>query len=554
MRFHLLTLLPVLGFLASCTAPISVHVEDPAPPVAKVVSASALQSAGQGSEEGAPTIGPLLDSLRKSYREIARGNDEAIPEYNYLTARLIDRLIEGGVRPWVKSISVRSGRTRYLIRGTEPGDLRDPDRRFVPTDRLTFTGRYATDAGRTPGVGAPLVTYLQHAGHVRKTIPYRAVTALIRFNGDEAVIDLVDPFQTHSVSIRGRQVPLHADFNSSVAYILSKERIDLLGFARLMNPTDYDDTARLSAIQPYDPKKIPVLFVHGLQDTPASFAPMYFQLMDDPGFRRHFQVWAFSYPSGYPYPLPAATLRQELDAMRKLYPDHKDIVIVGHSMGGLVSRLMVTSVGDRIWLDYFGTPPSETPLKGDSRQLIKDALIFDAREEIGRAIFIAAPHRGSQLATNIIGWIGVKLVRFPATIADVRDSVVNVLTADQSGMRLDRFPSSIDTLSPNNRFVNTINQFPIDPGIPYHSIMGDRGRGNTPDSSDGVVAYWSSHLEGAVSEKIVPSDHMAHQHPEGIEEVRRILYLHAGLPYKARTNLTPPEKEERRRPLGSPHR
>jgi hypothetical protein len=58
-----------------------------------------------------------------------------------------------------------------------------------------------------------------------------------------------------------------------------------------------------------------------------------------------------------------------------------------------------------------------------------------------------------------------------------------------------------------------------------HSIIGDRGRGDTPDSSDGVVPYWSSHLDGARSERIVPSGHPAHQNKQGMEEVDRILRL-----------------------------
>ena len=90
-------------------------------------------------------------------------------------------------------------------------------------------------------------------------------------------------------------------------------------------------------------------------------------------------------------------------------------------------------------------------------------------------------------------------------------------------MRLKRMPNSIDTLAPNNRFVLEINKFPIARGIPYHSIIGDRGRGDTPQSSDGVVPYWSSHLEGAQSELIVPSNHSAPLNAQAIAEVQRIL-------------------------------
>ena len=100
-------------------------------------------------------------------------------------------------------------------------------------------------------------------------------------------------------------------------------------------------------------------------------------------------------------------------------------------------------------------------------------------------------------------------------------------TLDAGALKLKRIPNSVDTLAPNNRFVKAINTIPITPGIPYHSIIGDRGRGDTPNSSDGVVPYWSSHLDGAQSELIVPSNHSAHQNPRAIEEVRRILKLHA---------------------------
>jgi len=97
---------------------------------------------------------------------------------------------------------------------------------------------------------------------------------------------------------------------------------------------------------------------------------------------------------------------------------------------------------------------------------------------------------------------------------------------DATALTLERAPSSIDTLAPNNRFVKTVAKIPIVPGSRYHSIMGDRGKGTTPNSSDGIVPYWSSHLDGAISEKIVPSGHSAHQNPEGIQETLRILHLH----------------------------
>jgi hypothetical protein len=98
-----------------------------------------------------------------------------------------------------------------------------------------------------------------------------------------------------------------------------------------------------------------------------------------------------------------------------------------------------------------------------------------------------------------------------------------LVTDDVAARELQRVPNSIDTLDPNDRFVQLLNKLPLASGVPYHSIIGDRGRGDTPNSSDGIVAYWSSHLDGAQSELIVPTNHQAEHSPEGIAEVCRIL-------------------------------
>jgi hypothetical protein len=145
---------------------------------------------------------------------------------------------------------------------------------------------------------------------------------------------------------------------------------------------------------------------------------------------------------------------------------------------------------------------------------------------VGRVIFIAAPHRGSDLAKSWLGRIGSSLVKLPSTLINVGNDALKFATFQSGDLRLRRIPNSVDTLAPNNRFVKTLNTIPITPGIPYHSIVGDRGKGDSPKSSDGFVPYWSSHLDGAQSELIVPSNHSAHQNPQAIAEVKRILSLH----------------------------
>jgi pimeloyl-ACP methyl ester carboxylesterase len=290
-----------------------------------------------------------------------------------------------------------------------------------------------------------------------------------------------------------------------------------------MNPEAYADTAMLTRLQQFDPARTPVIFVHGLQETGASWAPMIDSLRHDPAIREHYQFWYFSYPSGYPLPYAAALFRQDLNGIERAFPNHKRIVLIGHSMGGMICRLMITDAGDKIWRDFFATPPAETPLASDTRKLLEESLIFNYRSDVQRVIFISTPHRGSDLASNWIGRIGAALVRTPRLFTSIYASTKPLLIADPAARPLNRMPNSVDTLEPNDRFVKAVNKLPITPGIPYHSIVGDRGRGDTPNSSDGVVPYWSSHLPGARSELIVNSDHGAQYNPEAIREVERIL-------------------------------
>ena len=144
------------------------------------------------------------------------------------------------------------------------------------------------------------------------------------------------------------------------------------------------------------------------------------------------------------------------------------------------------------------------------------------------------------MAAHRLGRLGSSLVRLPVTLLRAGGDAIKIMTMSAGDLPLRRIPNSIDTLAPSNRFVKAINTIPMTKGVPYHSIMGDRGRGDTPNSSDGVVPYWSSHLDDAESEVIVSSNHSAHQNRQAIEEVRRILKLHARSPARAR--VVPPVK------------
>jgi pimeloyl-ACP methyl ester carboxylesterase len=541
--FRAATLFVALS-LTSCVAPIS-YTEAPSatPPgeysVKPLDAALRELEAGKVARDPMIAAGHFIECAHLAGEKAIAGEPGGVALYNHAVGRLVEKLEDAHSLPWGRSITVGSGSSARTLRGKlEPG-APSVTREYRTVDNLTFKGKYAEIHAKRPGVGAPLVAISPPNPDYRRTLePARmsvALTAVLRLDGSRAAtLELLDPLEVDKISIAGRNPALAADFSAPISLTLAVARPDKLGLIRLLNPQKYSDTARLMRLQKYDKQRIPVLMVHGLQDTPATWAPMYHSLMQDPEIRKKYQFWVFSYPSGYPYPYSASLLRKELDSINRAFPGHPDIVLIGHSMGGITSRLICTDAEDKIWRGLFHKGPDEMKISGASSQILRDSLVFHHRSEIDRAIFIAAPHRGSELASSWIGRMGSRLVRMPTFLTDARNAITSVVTADTSSLMLDRAPNSIDTLSPDNRFVREVNKLPVAPGIPYHSIMGDRGKGGNldktkPASNDSFVPYWSSHLDGAVSEKIIPSNHSAHQHPEGIAEVRRILHHHAGL-------------------------
>jgi pimeloyl-ACP methyl ester carboxylesterase len=479
-------------------------------------------------------LGGYLSVAQNASRQLERnaGDTRARSLYNFAVARCLEVIESAQLDPWSHSLSAPGPDGEYVVTSPRPaGPDRNPaDYNITPADSLSIGGAYFDKRVTVQGIGAPVVAAgreKQAEFHKNFSTPrlYGTATAIIRFRDHHAQIEFFEPLSTEKISFAGHTSRLAADFTAPLAVGLTTERPDKLGLARFLHPGKYADTARLSRLQAYDPNRIPVIFVHGLQDTPASWAPMINTLREDPEIRRRYQFWVYSYPSGYPYPYSAALFREELDAVARAFPSRQRVILIGHSMGGMISRLMVTDVGDKIWRERFGKSPAQTSIPPEPKKLLEKSLVFNHRPEVRRVIFISSPHRGSILASNWIGRIATKLVKTPIFFATLPIRAVASATTDPELAKFDRIPNSIDTLSPNNPFVKSIDKFPIAAGIPFHTIEGDRGRGDAPNSSDGVVPYWSSHLDGAQSELIVPSNHSAHQNPEAIAEVRRILKL-----------------------------
>lgn len=336
------------------------------------------------------------------------------------------------------------------------------------------------------------------------------------------------------IELNGSRYPLAID-NHALGLALRDRAgpIARIGFHRMLHPTAPGPKAQIYLIEPYDPNKIPLLMVHGLQSTPVAFLTLVNAIRRDPELSRRFQVWAFLYGTGTPVLFNALSLRQELArTVRAVDPhDHdfatRHIVVIGHSMGGLMARTLVSSSADKLWKSLFLVPPER--LRGDPATIrnVSEALHFRRNPRVVRAIFMATPHRGSQMADSWIGRIAQSLIRLPRQMqrgfVDVATGNTERLTPEARPFTSEMNFSAVRTLSPRDPVLRKLATLPIE--VPFHSILCQRHSGPRETGSDGVVTYISAHLDGATSELIVRGNHQVTSNPAAQAEVARILRL-----------------------------
>lgn len=405
------------------------------------------------------------------------------------------------------------------------------------------------------GVGVPLAGVVK-ADTAKKLTNVRVikdkenvhtVTAVLSFPKDPASREL--PRLHFYLRLNREDVPigryrygLAADFSAPLALYWKMTDVDRFRLLGLFRPQKAVNMRGLSFNEPYDPNKIPVVLAHGLMSSPNTFANLVNRLIQDPDIRRNYQFWYFGYPTGIPWVLSAAEYRHALREVRaELDPQHNnakwdEMVVVGHSMGGLLTRYnlsyepwlllrgLVSADGEKL---YFSKKYIDEPLPQKSLNAFRDSFYFRPLTEPRRVIYMATPHRGAPFADSWISSLGSAIIHLPGNIVKEALKIVTL----QDDMLLLKTPdmvrnfTSIRQLSPKSLSIRNLSNVPLR-SVPTHSVIGDRGKNNTPCSSDGIVPYWSSHLGWSRSEKIVPHDHSVQDDPATAVEVNRILKLH----------------------------
>ena len=415
---------------------------------------------------------------------------------------------------------------------------------LIPAEGLRFRG--LRNIYRRDGFGSEFVavgTTPADTDQPWRESNYVPLTAVLQFPGDtlNSVLNTHDvrfyaknPYLDSSITLDEQAIPLAANFTAPYGVWLARSGFaqqsirSLLGRGGLTKP-------EVLLMQPYDPNRLTVIMLHGLASSPEAWINVVNEVMGDEQLRRTYQVWEVYYPTNVPVAVNLAQIRRAIDdtlhhfdpSGRAVASNH--IVLIGHSMGGVIARLLVSSSGDRLW----SVIPARAGLSAADQQKLRQRLApylqFQPMPQVTRAVFLAAPHRGTPVARwRLARWIG-NLIRLPVTLLEEGKGITDAMQGKNAAPSTPaRLPNSIDNLSDADPFIKASSTLPVSPQVRYHTIVGVyKSKGPLAESEDGVVPYASAHLDGADSELAVPAWHNVQETPQAIIELRRILRLHA---------------------------
>ncbi len=410
--------------------------------------------------------------------------------------------------------------------------------RFLSADDFIVHG--LTVLNRHSGLGAPLIGIqkLSSQAPIQRHFP---ATIFLRVSGDVrqwsagqmfATLEVYSAYNQNRIMVNGRSIPLESDITTPLAHALNNEGLWKLGRAQFLSPVEQIKSA-VYPTEPHEPGRIPVVFIHGTFSSPVWWAEMWNTLQADPVLAARCEFWNYIYNSGNAVAFSAANFRDALtNIVQELDPGRKDkameqMVLVGHSQGGLLAKMAVTDPGDRLWKVITDRNFDDLKLTPEQRTTLKRCLFFTPVPFVKRVVFISTPHRGSFRISLFLLGIGARLVSLPLDTVRTMSSVIQQMD-DRSLPREYRrgIPNSLDSMSPDNKVQSALADFPPVSGVVCNSIISIKGDGDPKTGNDGVVKYESAHVDYAESEFIVRSSHSCLSDPATIEELRRILLKH----------------------------
>lgn len=345
-------------------------------------------------------------------------------------------------------------------------------------------------------------------------------------------LQLFDPRESENMVIGDHLAPLETDISTPLARQLSNRDLSLLDTWALIRPDLAQQIEGLYMVQPYDPDRIPVLMIHGFWSSPMTWMEMFNDLQADPEIRRRYQFWFYLYPTGEPVAFSAARLRETLKQLRRecdpdlRNPKLDEMVVVGHSMGGILAHSLTINSGESLWSAVSQQPISRLRADPETRQALQQVFYFEANPSVDRVVTIASPYAGSTLSNRFTRWALGSVIWLPTRTMKL-SRVLFEHAPEQSQQQLELPRTSIDSLSPKSAILRLVRGNPIPQPVHHHNIVAvNRGK-NADTWTDGVVTWQSSHLDNVDSERVIQAGHSeVVRSPETVREIRRILFEH----------------------------
>ncbi|WP_308912213.1 esterase/lipase family protein [Acinetobacter schindleri] len=397
-----------------------------------------------------------------------------------------------------------------------------PNKKYI-VDPLNF--KYAE--GSNPNIHSA-----RYLATTITAVPKSATSIDQIINGPEFQLKLHDPYKHEKVTVAGKQYALAANFSAPYGLWLAENNLGRAAYLVLIDRDDNLIMPHLYMLEPYNPKKKVIVLIHGLASSPEAWIRLTNDIMGDPVLRENFQVWQVFYSTNMPILESRfqinALVQQGFARVANNAPAKKDAVLVGHSMGGVIARLMVSQAD--ITQDAFKLVQNTRIAQFKDNPLFKARLQMQPIPNFTRAIFLATPHRGTEYADRWHTKLARKIIRIPgAFLGAFADTLQGEIGLKDFVKELghDLIQNGPSDLSENSKFTALTKDIQPSKNIKFHSIIG-----NTVDTqdtklmSDDIVSYESAYLEGAVSSKVIKGGHSIQETPEAVLELRRILRLH----------------------------
>lgn len=345
-------------------------------------------------------------------------------------------------------------------------------------------------------------------------------------------LQLFDPRESETMVVRDQIVPLETDISTPLARQLSNRDLSLLDTWALIRPDLAQQIEGLYMVQPFDPDRIPVLMIHGFWSSPMTWMEMFNDLQADPEIRRRYQFWFYLYPTGEPVAFSAARLRETLKQVRRecdpemRNPKLDEMVVVGHSMGGILAHSLTIDSGESLWSAVSRQPLSRLKADPETRQALQQVFYFESNPSVDRIVTIASPYAGSTMSNRFTRWALGSIIWLPARTMKL-SRVLFEHAPEQSQEQLELPRTSIDSLSPKSAILRLVRGNPVPQTVHHHNIVAiNRGK-NAENWTDGVVTWKSAHLDNVDSERVIQAGHsQIVRSPETVREIRRILIEH----------------------------